>query len=381
MMPLIRFSSPRPRGFTMIELMVGVAIGMLGILIIMETVVVNDRYKRSTVGASDAQTNGALALYTVERDARMAGYSMASSPLLSCGAIQWYWDTPPLGPVYSAPANPTSPLPSLTMAPIVIGDGGVDGGGRTLPDTITITWANPADRVLPGKLSKTMPSPSAELELEEVNGFFQNEMVVLQEPGQPCTMMQLTQVQGSPAKLQHNPGGSAPYNPPGGTSLFPAFHKDALVYVMGRPEVHRYEIASQNLQHTRYFTAASSSSLPLFNATPEVLYDSVVNLQAQYGKDTVNAIPSTVDTWNNTTPITAADWKQVLAVRLAVLARSNDYIKPATPGGACTATTTANAPTWVGGNFSVPDGLPSCYKYRVFETVVPLRNMIWGAAS
>jgi large subunit ribosomal protein L9 len=27
--------------------------------------------------------------------------------------------------------------------------------------------------------------------------------------------------------------------------------------------------------------------------------------------------------------------------------------------------------------FTLPDGLPSCYKYRVFETVIPLRNMIW----
>jgi hypothetical protein len=29
---------------------------------------------------------------------------------------------------------------------------------------------------------------------------------------------------------------------------------------------------------------------------------------------------------------------------------------------------------------NVPGGLPSCYKYRVFETVIPLRNMIWRPA-
>jgi hypothetical protein len=23
-------------------------------------------------------------------------------------------------------------------------------------------------------------------------------------------------------------------------------------------------------------------------------------------------------------------------------------------------------------------GLPSCYRYKMFETVVPLRNIIWG---
>jgi type IV pilus assembly protein PilW len=58
-----------------------------------------------------------------------------------------------------------------------------------------------------------------------------------------------------------------------------------------------------------------------------------------------------------------------------VLARSQNYEKPATPGDPCTATQAA--PTWSGGAFTVPDGLPSCYKYRVFETVIPLRNVIW----
>ncbi len=32
---------------------------------------------------------------------------------------------------------------------------------------------------------------------------------------------------------------------------------------------------------------------------------------------------------------------------------------------------------WRGGAFNVPGGIPSCYGYRVFETVVPIRNMIW----
>jgi type IV pilus assembly protein PilW len=67
-------------------------------------------------------------------------------------------------------------------------------------------------------------------------------------------------------------------------------------------------------------------------------------------------------------------------VRLAVLARSEHYEKPSTPGGACEATTAANRPTWSGGDFltfNAPGALPSCYKYRMFETVVPMRNMIW----
>ena len=45
--------------------------------------------------------------------------------------------------------------------------------------------------------------------------------------------------------------------------------------------------------------------------------------------------------------------------------------------------TTTVAPTWAGGTFtavSVASGSEDrCYRYRVFETTIPLRNMIWRA--
>jgi type IV pilus assembly protein PilW len=71
-----------------------------------------------------------------------------------------------------------------------------------------------------------------------------------------------------------------------------------------------------------------------------------------------------------------ADYRRALVV----LARDDHYHKPSTAGGPCEATTAANRPTWAGGaflTFDAPGALPSCYRYRVFETVVPLRNMIW----
>jgi type IV pilus assembly protein PilW len=112
--------------------------------------------------------------------------------------------------------------------------------------------------------------------------------------------------------------------------------------------------------------------------------DGIVDLQAQYGKDTNG--DGTVDVWtkvlsrNAPANFDGIDIMQVIAVRLAVLARDDHYQKPSTPGGPCEATTAANRPTWSGGAFLTFDAagaLPSCYKYRVFETVVPLRNMIW----
>jgi type IV pilus assembly protein PilW len=62
-----------------------------------------------------------------------------------------------------------------------------------------------------------------------------------------------------------------------------------------------------------------------------------------------------------------------------MLARIGNYEKPAS-GANCDATTAA--PTWTGGSFPAVDiatvtSQDRCYRYRVFETTVPLRNMIW----
>ncbi len=360
----------RSRGLSLIEVMVGMAIGLIGIVIITQVYLVNENYKRSTTSAGGAQVNGAIALYTLERDLRMAGYGLANSDALGCGQIQYYYN----GTYSSPPGSATGALPPMILAPVVITNG---VGG---PDTISVMYSTQEERTVPATLSKSMPTPSAELNLDNPTGFSDNpgDLIILSQGG-VCTLMQVTQVQVSALKLQHNPGSTALWNPAGGTSLFTAYSQGALVFNLGRPIVNTYSIGSNSLQLLSMFTASSSTVVSGYSNTPAKLISDIVDLQAQYGKDDGSnggtAGDGIVDGYDNVTPTTAAAWQQVLSVRLGVLARSQNYEKPDPPGGACTATTAA--PTWSGGSFTVPGGIPSCYKYRAFETVVPLRNMLW----
>jgi len=76
-------------------------------------------------------------------------------------------------------------------------------------------------------------------------------------------------------------------------------------------------------------------------------------------------------------------WANLAAVNIAVVARSRLPEKPS--GGSTTCNTTSalpppagNLPTWSGGNFDLSaDPNWQCYRYRVFETTVPIRNWIW----
>jgi type IV pilus assembly protein PilW len=363
-----RFAAPaRMSGMSLMEILIAMAIGLIGIVVITQTYLVNENYKRSTISAGGAQTNGALALFSIERDARMAGWGVAWSAPLGCGGVRWHYNGD-----YSNP--PGGGLPLLTLSPALITDGGAG------PDAITLLYGTGTERVIPATLSKTMAAPGDAIEVDNPQGFSDTpgDLILLVQ-GATCAMVQVTQVQPAAGQLLHNTGVTAPYNPAGGGAL-PAFPAGAQVYNLGRPVVNTYSINANALRLASLFTASSSTVVPAFTPNPFTIVDNIVDLQAEYGKDTVGN-DGIVDVYNNVTPVNAVEWQQVLSVRIGVLARSEFFVKPDTPGGNCAATTAT--PTWAGGAFpalgdlTVATNPARCFGYRVFETVVPLRNMIW----
>jgi type IV pilus assembly protein PilW len=141
--------------------------------------------------------------------------------------------------------------------------------------------------------------------------------------------------------------------------------------------------ATGNLERTSRVNGVSTPPVPSVVG--------VVNLQAQYGISAAantNQITQWVDASGAWAAPTPADRNRIKAVRIAVVAR-NAKIETETVSAACSSTTAA--PTtglcaWAG---SVASPAPSVdlspgdanwarYRYRVFETIVPLRNVIWA---
>jgi type IV pilus assembly protein PilW len=371
----------RSAGMSLIELMVGAAIGLIGIVIITHVYLTNEQHKRTTTAAGGAQTNGAIALFALERDIRQAGFGLNSSFAFQCNcdatvnagcsAVQYYYDLK-----YTFPPNPdmTNSRNALTLYPFIITD------APNAPDTLSVFYGSDNERSLSTLLIDNMATPGADIKADGTAGFEVGNLIVLQTivpgapPTYPCAMVQVTGVVAETLLHAQNL-----WNPAAGGTL-PTFPKDVTrIFNLGsRPVWKTFSIVNGKLQVTDQFAVLTAG------AVSQDLMDSIVDLQAQYGKDTNG--DGVVDLWTKTLPqvpltnFNANDIMQIIAVRLAVLARSDYYEKPSTAGGACEATTAANRPTWTGGaflTFDAPGALPSCYKYRVFETVVPLRNMIW----
>jgi len=382
------------RGFSLVELMVGMAIGLIGITIITHLYLTNEKYKRSTTGAGTAQVNGAIALYTLERDIRAAGYGINHSALLSCtcaGAgcspLRYHhngvYSFPPAGAAVAS-------RPALMPAPVVI----TSTAGT--PDTITVLSSGDNEAAIPIQLTENMANAGASFKLDGTanyrepaasvwlspNGYF----LIVAQAG-TCALARATNVTASSSNIDHT--GASLWNPAAGSTL-PTFAAGAYVFNIGITPVWRtYSV----LTTANAYKLQVSDVLRVIDGsapTPLQIVDDIVDIQAEYGRDANNDGQVADAEWTPTPPASAAEWLQVLAIRVGVLARSGNYERPDPPGSACAATTAT--PVWSGSYvsgsfppgvvkpesaFTVPGGLPSCYKHRVFETVIPLRNMIW----
>jgi type IV pilus assembly protein PilW len=371
----------REAGMSLVELMVGMLIGLIGIIIITHLYVTNDQYKRSTTGAGTAQVNGAVALYTLEREIRMAGYGLNHSAALGCRCVvplcsplQYYYDAQSSFPPAASAAGA---LPARLPVAVLIAD------NPGAPDSITVLYSAAAERMLPATVSEPTVAPNHDYKVDGAQGFADNNLILVTQ-GNTCLLKQISKVQTLNSTLEHRTG---PFNPAG--SFGPGLNAGAAIFNLGTPSAtggpvwRMFSIADNKLQSEDLLRSLAGAPGAI-----QQLVDDVADLQAQYGNDDGStpgsiAEDGVVDSWGSAPPVDPTDptvilWRRVIAVRVAVLTRSQNFEKPSTAGGPCEATQAV--PTWAGGNLSIPGGVPSCYKHRVFETVIPLRNLIWRPA-
>jgi type IV pilus assembly protein PilW len=364
-------------GFTLVELMVGMALALITTVIIAQVVVNAEGQRRTTSSGSDAQVNGSVGLYTVSRDVQGAGYGLIShSAALGC----------PITAKYGSAATL-----ALTLAPatITVNANGVPtlrtfSSGRSSFSVPMVVKANHAAVDTSFTVNSSTGVSNGDT-MMAIPGTWSssNWCTVFQVAGSGANVLSSTVVPNVTVTAGWNPASTASLMP---TTGYPA--DTSYLVNLGSIVLREYTVASENLVMRELQATGTWGA-------DQVLASGIVALRVMYGKDTSAPKDGVVDQFDTTTPTTADDWSRVLSVRIAVVARSEVREKDAV---------TTTDPVWDVGTATTVSGTAACstgssrqcltltipkpnatdtewqhYRYKVYDTVVPLRNVVWSA--
>jgi type IV pilus assembly protein PilW len=370
--------SLKGRGVTLIEVLVGIVIGLIGMLVIFQTISVWDARTRVSNSSGDAQIAGSLAMFNLERDLRLAGMGFGTAGTAELGCVVNAYDNIASG----------GSATSFTLRPINIVDGDPTG-----PDTLEVFYGDSPffatlQQFSGGTATQLLAAPSK-------YGFKPGDVAVITDTTNNCHLLQIT---GAPA------GDDYILNV--GTGTYLNFYTNAVTPVRwNSAAASTPTITSGNLYNLGpsprddlWSVDTTSGTLGFVNSmdptNPAQFFgvaEGVINLKAEYGYDANNDKQISDAEWTKTPPV---DWTRVRAIRVALLVRGRDYTAPAPPSASEVPTFISPNPTYFGGTLfamtnldGTPDSNPTganspnnwrYYRYRVYEKVIPLRNMIWG---
>jgi type IV pilus assembly protein PilW len=376
-------------GMSLIDILVGMVIGLIGMVVVLQSFTTFEAQKRTTTVSTDAQESGLMALTTIEREMRLAGYGMYYANQAICSSMRQWASTD------------VETIPNLL--PVIVTDGASDA-----PDSLTLMFSTSSFGATPSQIQVDFNGGIPEIVVDNtVNNkvFNLGDYLIVGKPSdqaRPCVRLQVSGIRQDPYNpkmlaLRIESGSTAPANPPldklkvllpaGGYSNDPDVSKASVVSNMATMRRVTYSVlldtARNGTLQSRDVTAG---------ADPVAIADGIVNMQLQYG---ISTTPQTreVSSWVNATGSwaapSAADMGRIKALRVAVVARSQlrekevitgvdmtcNNVSGSNANGPCAWRDTTASPAPIIDLSADPDW--QRYRYRVYETIVPLRNVMW----
>lgn len=387
----------KDKGFSLVELMVSVVIGLLAVIFATRLMTDSQKNKEAALGGSDSMQNGMLAMFSISGDAEYAGFGINEPLIAGCDTVLTDSEEFQLAPVQRGGAT-VRPL-----AAAVIENGGAGSDRLSL-----YAGSSPSGTGIMRLLQDYLGGTQLTVDRRPY-GFTQGDVILVapEKKGGKCSIAQISNdidLVPAPPADQFVMIGGAGYR----------FNSGALgdQYRAGAARVFNLGPAASLALRTwsveRGFLRLSATDLAGSGQASQAVADNIVALKAQYGLDTRLGTafePETgmrVSTWSTDmidadgdgVAAGAGDYTRIAALRIAVVARSKNPERPNAATGQCTATPalpTVFATLGADNGNTAPvqvevavAGDPvdwRCYRYRVFETIVPLRNAGWRPTS
>lgn len=389
-------------GFSLVEVIVAMVIGLLGIIVMMQMFSVFEGQKRTTSGGDDAISSGAVSLYGIQRNIQQSGWGINSVKLMGCsvgGLLANAATTIPLVPLTIYRSNgsgidtptgfPVIPAPDPNTEVLLLMSG--NGNGTVEGDVVNSGGAGQVYSVhTPAAFSAGPPK---------------DRVVAVSQAWPPlCNTnnLVLTTIASIDAV-----GGTVTVDAAAAYSVVP---DDRLFNLGNSPTVRVYAIRNGNLTVCDFRANDCGAAANSTNSSIWVpIANNIVSLRAQYGRDTTAAaMDGVVDVWDRNvataaTPVSTTATKntaacgltRISAVRFVLVARSNQPERRLDGSLTSTLYVTPGVPLWAGSDtvaaaldateagavaFTLPNPDPSWptwqdFRYKVFQTTVPLRNI------
>jgi type IV pilus assembly protein PilW len=346
---------PAPgRGTSLVDALVGLAIAMVALVIAHRAFVAFDTVRRNASAAADAQSSGAFALFAIASHVANAGAGIAA-------ASAWLGTCPASADIAS------------TLRPVAVLI--TDSGRADRPDTLVVRQALAPMIGVPAAFAAPATAGTS-FRVESVDTFRLGDRIIAVSRNGACAMAQVTNVSAAAAGIVDIAHSAVAIDLPL-TSVLLNAGPAAQAMTM------RYDVASETLR---------TSDVTNGDA-PVPLTSNVVNLKFQYGIDSDG--DGALDTWVSAASPGAwspavllaappATLARIRAVRAGIVVRS-DRTDPALMRDSrwvlfdCEATDKASCPGRLEG--TIPATASGAYRYRTYEIVVPLRNVMWNPAA
>jgi type IV pilus assembly protein PilW len=387
----------KDKGFSLVELMVSVVIGLLAVIFATRLMTDSQKNKEAALGGSDSMQNGMLAMFSISGDAEYAGFGINEPLIAGCDTVLTDSENFQLAPAQRAGVT------VRPMAAAVIENGGTGSDRLSL-----YAGSSPSGTGIMRLQQNYLGGTQLTVDRRPY-GFSQGDVILVapEKKGGKCSIAQISNdldLVPAPPADQFVMIGGAGYR----------FNSGALgdQYTAGAARVFNLGPAASLALRTwsveRGFLRLRATDLAGAGQASQAVADNIVALKAQYGLDTRVGTafePETgmrVSTWSSDmidadsdgVAAGAGDYTRIAALRIAVVARSKNPERPNAATGQCTATTVAptvfatlgadngnTAPVQVDVAVTGDTVDWRCYRYRVFETIVPLRNAGWRPTS
>jgi type IV pilus assembly protein PilW len=411
-----RATPPRAAGFSLIELLVAMAIGLVVTLAITSVMVRSEGSKRSSTSVNEINQTGAYSAFVLDRVIRSAGsgYSQRWSEVYGClldvsksnAAVLPIPSTIAASSAFQSLTAPPTPVP-IRVAPLIIGKGLADttGPGGEVRGDLLIVMAGTGG-VGESPQSAVAGTAPAQLSPQTTLGYKHDDLVLLSDPGVPlgCMMQQV-----SPA-LPTPPGPTLPlagdYFKVAGTNVnLGSFSTPGTIALqMGNATTNRPQFFAYGVGSNRtLYSYDLLDPLPA-NLRPDTpIADNVVEMRALYGLDVTNPPDGTLDQWvpatgafdiatlGNGSAASRLLLRQIVAVRVGLILRTAlQERSAATAASTVTSQETFEGPSQA--SLTLFEGVQDAggtsltyvrnvtggdvrYRYRPVEVTIPLRNV------